>query len=208
MGERPNDLAAGPQPRAAAPTGQGVESPATEDRPGLVAGPQAESAVETPIGTVVGAVLDAEQRGLLAAALDRLVPPNGDLPGAGALGLAEPIERTLAGSAPLRRLFLEGLVEVDLAAGPGGFRALAGEAQDAALRRVEAEYPAFFAALLNHAYRGYYTHPSVLQAIERATGYPARPPQPLGHAIEPWDEGLLARQRERAPFWRRTTPER
>jgi hypothetical protein len=188
------------------PRGDGLAAPATEAQPGLVAGPQADSAGEAPRGTAVGAALDAEQRALLAAALDRLLPPNGDLPGAGGLGVAEAIERTLAGSAPLRRLFLEGLVELDLAAGPGGFRALEGAAQDGALRRAEADHAAFFAALLNHAYRGYYTHPAVLSALERATGYPARPPQPLGLPIEPWDEGLLARQRERAPFWLRTTP--
>jgi hypothetical protein len=208
VGERPDEPAAGPQPRAAAPTGDRVDGPATEDRPELVAGPQASSAVEVQTGTAVGAVLDAEQRALLAAALDRLVPPRDALPGAGGLGVAEPIERTLAGSAPLRRLFLEGLVEVDLAAGAGGFGSLDGAAQDEVLRRIEADHAAFFAALLNHAYRGYYTHPTVLQAMERATGYPARPPQPLGHAIEPWDEALLQEQRDRAPFWRRTAPDR
>jgi hypothetical protein len=207
LGERRDDPTAGP-PRAAGPRGDGVEAPSTDERPELVAGPQASSAVEAQTGTAVGTVLDAEGRALLAAALDRLVPPNGDLPGAGGLGVAEPIERTLAGSATLRRLFLEGLVEVDLAAGAAGFRSLDGRAQDEVLRRVEAGHGAFFAALLNHAYRGYYTHPRVLQSLERATGYPARPPQPLGQAIEPWDEGLLEKQRRRAPFWRRTTPER
>jgi len=205
LAERRDDPIARP-PTPAAPRGDGVETQSAEERPGLVAGPQASSAVEAPRGTSVGAVLDAERRALLAAALDRLVPPNGDLPGAGALGVAEPIERALADSAPLRRLFLEGLLELELAAGAGGFGQLEGEARDEALRRVEADHAAFFAALLNHAYRGYYTHPRVLSALERGTGYPARPPQPLGQAIEPWDERLLERQRRRAPFWRKTTP--
>jgi hypothetical protein len=206
VAERGDDLRAGPQPGAAAPRGDGLEAPATEARPGLVAGPQADATVEAPRGTAVGAALDAGQRALLAAALDRLVPPNGDLPGAGRLGVAETIERALAASAPLRRLFLDGLVEVELAAGGEGFGALGGDGQDAVLRRTEVEHPAFFAALLSHAYRGYYTDPRVLRALEGATGYPARPPQPLGHAIEPWDEGLLARQRDRAPFWREAAP--
>jgi hypothetical protein len=206
MAEPRPDPAAGPQPQAAAPARNGVEAPAADARPGLVAGPQADSAVEAPVGTAVGAVFDAEQRALLAAALDRLVPPSGDRPGAGQLGVAEPIELALAASAALRRLFLVGLVEIDLAAGAGGFRALDGQAQDEVLRRIEADHPAFFAALLSHAYRGYYAHPTVLRALERATGYPARPPQPLGNTIEPWDEGMLARQRERRPFWRKTTP--
>ena len=181
------ERAHGDQERAAEPT---------------VAGPQSEAAV-APASEVYAValptVLSDEQRRLLVAVLDRIVPPNGDVPGAGALGVGESIERTLAGSAPLRRLVLEGLVEIEIALGPAGLAAL----DEALLRAVEAAHPAFFAALVNHAYRGYYTHPTVLQHLERTTGYPARPPQPLGHAIEPWDEGLLAKQRERKPFWRR-----
>jgi hypothetical protein len=175
----------------------------TDDRLDLTAGPQPEAAVDVPVGAVAGPVLDDERRALLAAVLDRIVPPNGGVPGAGALGVGESIERTLAGSAPLRRLILEGLVEVDVAAGAAGFESLDGAARDELLRAVEAAHPAFFAALVNHAYRGYYTHPTVLEHLERTTGYPARPPQPLGHSIEPWDEGLLAKQRDRKPFWRR-----
>jgi hypothetical protein len=199
------EAVAGPQPGAAVPGRGPIEGdgPATAGAPGLVAGPQPAAAVDVPVGAVAGPVLDDERRALLAAVLDRIVPPNGDVPGAGALGVGDAIERTLAGSAPLRRLILDGLVEVDVAAGPAGFAVFDTAARDELLRAVEAAHPAFFAALVNHAYRGYYTHPTVLQDLERATGYPARPPQPLGHAIEPWDEGLLARQRQRAPFWRR-----
>jgi hypothetical protein len=177
----------------------------SDERPNVAAGPQPESAVDLPVGAVAGPVLDQARRALLATVLDRIVPENGGVPAAGALGVGESIERTLAGSAPLRRMMLDGLVEIDVAAGPAGFRALDGTARDELLRGVEAAHPAFFAALVNHAYRGYYTHPTVLEHLERATGYPARPPQPLGHAIEPWDEGLLGRQRQRPPFWRKAT---
>ena len=176
----------------------------TDERLDLTAGPQPGAAVDVPVGAVAGPVLDEERRALLAAVLDRIVPPNGEVPGAGALGVGASIERTLAGSAPLRRLIMEGLVEIDVAAGPAGFQGMEEGARDGLLRAVEAAHPAFFAALVNHAYRGYYTHPRVLEHLERTTGYPARPPQPLGHAIEPWDEGLLAKQRERKPFWRKT----
>ena len=72
------------------------------------------------------------------------------------------------------------------------------------MRRVEAAAPAFFAALVNHCYRGFYIHSRVLQHLEATVGYAARPPQPLGHALPPWDDELLASQRARAPFWRRT----
>ena len=170
--QEPSPLAAGPQPESAA-TG----APPTERAP---------------------SVLSPDQRALLDAVLDRLLPPNGDLPAAGALGCAAAIDATLGRDPALRRIFLDGLTAIAL-------RGFAGSADpDATLREVEAAWPAFFAALVSHAYRAYYTDQRVLANLERTTGYPARPPQPLGHQLPPWDPDLLARQRERAPFWRRT----
>lgn len=174
-----------------------------DSRPDLTAGPQPSSVVDTPSGQPIARVLDPSQRALLARVLDRLIPANDDVPAAGQLDVGASVERTLAASAGLRRTVLDGLMRIDIAAGPEGFAALVPLEQDATLARVEAEAPAFFAALVNHAYRGYYTHPTVLRALERRTGYPARPPQPLGHRLEPWDETLLSKQRDREPFWRK-----
>jgi hypothetical protein len=166
----------------------------------LAAGPQPQAAATgAPPHAPTVSVLSAEQRQLLDAVLDRLVPPNGPVPGAGALGCAAALDATLGRDPALRRLFLDGLTAIALR----GF-ADAGD-PDAALVEVEAAAPAFFAALVSHTYRAYYTHPRVLEQLEATTGYPARPPQPLGHAMPPWDPALLARQRERAPFWRRTS---
>lgn len=169
-----------------------------------VAGPQAEAAV-TPRVTppITPAVLDADRRALLAAVLDRIIPPHDGLPGAGELGVAGLIERTLAVSPRLRRLFLEGLVEIELAsarAADQGFRDLDAEDQDALLQAVEGARPAFFVALVEHAFRGYYGLPRVHEMI----GHESRPPQPGGHRLPPFDPALLAKQRDRAPFWRRT----
>jgi hypothetical protein len=178
----------------------------------IAAGPQPESAATPAAPTPAPSVLTAEQRTVLDAVLDRLVPANGPVPAAGALGVADAIDRTLGHDAALRRLFFDGLLAIELAAtssglprvgAPASFLSLAPGAQDETLRRVEAAEPAFFAALVNHAYRGYYTHLRVLQHLEATMGYPARPPQPLGHTLPPWDPALLDRQRERAPFWRR-----
>ena len=165
----------------------------------ISAGPQPESAATAaPPHAPAPSVLSPDQRALLDAVFDRLVPANGPVPPAGALGCAAAIDATLGRDTALRRLFLDGLIAV----------ALRGFAEspdpDATLREVEAAAPAFFAALVNHAYRAYYTDPRVLAHLERTAGYPARPPQPLGHELPPWDPDLLARQRERAPFWRRT----
>lgn len=173
-----------------------------------VAGPQAAAGV-TPreASTPLPEVLDEDQRSLLTAVLDRLVPARAGLAGAGGLGGVAVLERTLAAAPALRRLFFEGLLAIDLrsacrsiSAPAQGFADLVLDEQDAALREVEGALPAFFAALVDHAYRGYYTRPEV----HRLIGHESRPPQPLGHHLPPFDSALLARQRRRAPFWRHT----
>lgn len=149
-------------------------------------------------------VFSDEQRALLTLALDRIVPPNGGTPGAGGLGVASLIDRALAQTPHLRRLFLDGLAEIEVTSQQQGGRPFAdldSSAQEAALQAVETAAPAFFAALVNHAYRGYYTDPRIHAAI----GYPDRAPQPLGHQLAPFCEELLQVQRGRAPFWRPTT---
>jgi hypothetical protein len=139
-------------------------------------------------------VLDAPSRALLSAVLNELVPPRGDLPGAGDLDVGDSIERTLAVSPRLRRLFLDGLANLAILQ----FGDLPSTARVEALRRLEQEQPAFFSALVEHAYRGYYTLPAVHAAI----GYEG-PPQPRGHTLPPFDDSVLAAQRSREPFWRR-----
>ena len=105
----------------------------------------------------------------------------------------------------LRRLFLAGLAEIEVAAPREtgqAFLALDAARQEAILGTVEQAEPAFFAALVEHTYRGYYVRPEVQAAV----GFIAHPPQPLGHELAPWREALLQLQVRRAPFWRRATP--
>ena len=173
-----------------------------------VAGPQSEAAVAPASEVDAGAMptmLSEEQRRVLVAVLDRIVPPNGALAGAGGLGVDVAIDKTLALTPRLRRLFLDGLAEIAVTAEREtgrDFLALDPEAQEDVLRTVEEAEPAFFAALVEHTYRGYYVLPEVHAAI----GYTTRPPQPLGHELAPWRENLLQLQVDRAPFWRRATP--
>jgi hypothetical protein len=176
-----------------------------------VAGPQSEAAVAPDAPTSqayaveLPTILSDEQRRLLVAVLDRIVPPNGTLLGAGALGVDAAIDRTLAQTPRLRRIFLSGLAEIGVAAAretDREFLALDAARQDAVLRSVEQANPEFFAALVEHTYRGYYVRPEVHAAI----GYTTRPPQPLGHELAPWREELLQLQVDRAPFWRRAVP--
>jgi hypothetical protein len=145
-------------------------------------------------------VLTEEQRGLLRVVLNRIVPEREGVPGAGDLGVGATIERGLVDAPAARRLFLDGLLAIELAGGSAGFLALDGEAQDAALRTVEASQPTFFASLVDQTYKGYYTEPRVLAAI----GFDG-PPQPRGNQMAPFNPELLHIQRKRAPFWRKTS---
>jgi hypothetical protein len=165
-----------------------------------VAGPQTESAVTPrPAPASAPPVLDAAQRALLRAILNCIIPARADVPGAGDLDVGASIEHSLSSSMHLRRLFLDGLLHVAVTA-RGAFLDMEPGAQTSVLETVEARWPAFFTALVEHTYRGYYT----LADVKRAIGYDPRPPQPLGYQLEPFDPALLERQRQRAPFWRQT----
>ena len=132
---------------------------------------------------------------LLAAALDRVIPPVDDLPGAGGMGLAdEVIERC---GADVR--FNNALGTV-LGALPSStdFVALDGEGQDGALRAVESSHPAAFGLWLDVVYTVYYMQPSVHQRLS----WHGRSPQPDGNEMPPWDESVLSVIRQREPFWR------
>jgi hypothetical protein len=145
------------------------------------------------------AILTAAERATLAATLNILIPARANLPGAGDLGVAVAIEREMEQAPPLRRALLDALRAIEFASGEPGFLARTPDEQEALLHTVEAAEPASFALLVEHAYRGYY----VLPAVQRALGLSGEPPQPQGYQLAPFDPALLAKQRQREPFWRR-----
>ena len=126
---------------------------------------------------------------MIGALLNTLLPGDGAFPPADTLpGVAE---RVATAAAPV------------LAALPEAFATMAPDAREAALRAIEAAHPLAFERLVAAAYLAYYTAPAVQAVLQRDHGYAARPPQPDGHALPPFDETLLARQKQRAPFWRK-----
>lgn len=133
---------------------------------------------------------------LLSAALDRIIPPVEDVPGAGGLGLAgEVVERSRADDRFWNALstVVEALSDVD------EFESLGGEAQDDAIRRVEALHSAAFGLWLDVVYTIYYMQPEV----HRYLNWHGRPPQPEGNVMPPWDESVLDLVRQREPFWKK-----
>ena len=106
------------------------------------------------------------------------------------------------GEPGLIRLFMQGLAAIEIAAaerGPDGFAALSGEAQDDALRSVEASHADFFEQLVLQVYNGYYTNLTVFESI----GYTLPSVPAPGTKLELLDESLLEAQRQRPPFWTR-----
>ena len=158
-------------------------------------------------------VLTDAQRELLTQVLDRIVPADGGLPGAGELGVAEFVEST-AGSAPEQdrhsreggnpsatRQLVDGLKLIEVTCGRHGseaFGVLDAAARDRVLRTVESESPAFFDELVRLTYVGYYSQPRVAAAL----GLEARPPQPLGFDMRQTDLSLLDNVRKRGPVYR------
>ena len=150
-----------------------------------------------------------DQRNLLTAALNRIIPAQDKFPGAGDMDGAAWVEQAVieraaadqaAGRTPdLRRLFTEGLVQLEIAAaqrGAAAFAQLSPEQQDDALRQVESDHPDFFNALVRQCYNGYYTNPDIFDLI----GYAI--PSPQDYQPLPFDERLLEPQRRRGQMWR------
>ena len=123
----------------------------------------------------------------LDALLGTLLPGGQDWPSAAQTQVAAFMTRRAAEFPRLAGAIAE------LRAGlPADFAERGAARRAACLRELEARDPALLAPIVEEAYRGYYTDPSVLAAIERKTGYPARPPQPLGRKVQPFDWSVLA----------------
>ena len=149
--------------------------------------------------TTVNRLFTEEQRQLLTAMLDRIIPAQGESPGAGSRGIAHFIESAVAKNPKHRRLFLEGLAEVVIATarhGDSPFQELSDAGKDEVLRDVESQYGPFFELLVRQCYNGYYTDSEVFHSI----GYSL--PDSATYQPRPFEESLLEVQRQRAPFWR------
>jgi hypothetical protein len=126
---------------------------------------------------------------LLAAVLDAVLPGGEGFPSASSVDLAA----AMAGHPRFA------------VAGAGVLAALDPAADDipAALSALEATGDPRFGAFLVAAYSLYYTRPAVVEAIERETGYAARPPQPEGYTLPAFDPAILAVPASRQPHYRR-----
>ncbi len=158
----------------------------------------------TPIGDPVDAtgagddargckVLTPAQALVLAAVLNRIIPADDVMPGAGDVGVAPFIDGVLVDAPHLRPRVIALLNEAD--AGER-FASLSEAEQDGRLREMARHKKDAFDALLRAAYTGYYSEPRVLAAMGRsANADSASPPAPF-------DTRRLDAVRKRGPMYR------
>ena len=147
-------------------------------------------------------IFSPAQRSLLTGVINRIIPANGKLPGAGTLGIAAFIEDSASATPSLTRLFNPGLAHTALQPvthSPPRLQSRPVTAKDDLLRTIEAAGPVFFDQLVLQTYNGYYTSPEVFEII----GYAAPKLAPPGAHPELLDVSLLDQQRDREPFWKK-----
>ena len=150
--------------------------------------------------TKEGTLTDSDRRNIRVV-MDRLIPAVDDLPGAGSMDLLDEVERMATEHERYRRSlvrFLDALTLDMSVEVVGGFQALDGEQQDAAISEIENSITGDFANVLEVVYLAYYSQPQVHKRIGWRTG----PLQPLGFQLPPWDESVLETVKKREPFWR------
>ncbi len=138
-------------------------------------------------------ILTPEQGLLLAAVLNRIIPANEVMPGAGDVGVAHFIDAVLVDAPHLRRHIIGFLTEVEA---QGGSSRLSAAELDEMLQRMSQDRKESFDLLLQAANTGYYSEPQVLAAIGwvDSTQSSTRP--------EPFDGKLLEGVRKRGPIYR------
>ncbi|HEU0021269.1 MAG TPA: gluconate 2-dehydrogenase subunit 3 family protein [Dehalococcoidia bacterium] len=143
-------------------------------------------------------VFTEAQQALLTAALNRIIPAEGKMPGAGDLGIVEFVEKVVVTDPKLRRLVNDGLAQIAIAASVQSgqeFPELGKDVQTAVLKELQAQQPDFFDFLLRQCYNGYYTNPQIQELV----GYQL--PAPGEYEYKLFDESLLEPQKQQAPFW-------
>ena len=130
----------------------------------------------------------------MTALLDEMIPPEGDIPGAGSLELMPAIEAMLEPTPEVREPIEAGLSAIRVAAldrDPGGLPALDADGRLEVINGVLDKDPALMPLLQMFVYLVYYQNPKVLQAH----GLTGRPPFPEGRDIDATDESLLKKLR-------------
>ena len=149
----------------------------------------------------INKVLSEDHTLLLVEVLDQIVPRDGDIPGAGEVGVAVYIDDAMDYSKHLKALIDEGLISLEETS-QGMYSQCFGVLPDRAkvdvLSRVESENGKFFKELVRLCYSGYYIDPEIRQLRDLEQ----RPPLPVGYDMEPFDISLLENVKNRGGIYR------
>ena len=124
------------------------------------------------------------------ALLATLFPGKGEWPSADRTGAPARFAERAAASPPLAQA-----VEAIRSHLPADFASRDAAGRTTALQGAEAVAPAAFALVFAEATGFYYTEPLVQKVNEGKTGFPARPPQPQGIPLEPFDYSILDKRK-------------
>ena len=138
---------------------------------------------------------------LLVEVLDQIVPRDGDIPGAGEVGVALYICGEMDYSKYLKALIEEVLISIEEMSQEiysQCFGILPDRSKVDVLCRVESENGEFFKELVRLCYSGYYIDPEIRQLRDLEQ----RPPFPVGYDMEPFDISLLENVKNRGRIYR------
>jgi hypothetical protein len=146
----------------------------------------------------------AAERRTLRAAADAIIPAQGPMPAASAVGAVRYVERIARTDPVLAALLLDGLRAVESQATTTQstrFHLIGMDQQAEILARLEkGDTPVgFFAALRDLVYEAYYTQPR----IQKLLGYDFRSGRRRTAPLQPFDEQRVSRLRQMTPLYRK-----
>jgi hypothetical protein len=167
--------------------------------------PQIELVYVAPEDVGKDTVLDADQRAVLEAWSERLIPGDAFWPSAGTVGTAAYVESVMARSSGTHAAVARALAGIEEAAQRKygrGFAACAADEQDEVLASLrDGPLGPTHQAVLEFTYEDYYRAPSVTAVMLQRTGFDSSLPV-TGSPMEPFDDGLLDRVRTLPPRYR------
>ena len=144
-------------------------------------------------------IFTSDQALTLEAVLNSLIPAEGEMPGAGDLGVASFVDKALADAPHLRRHILGVLDQLAIDCWRDhqqSFPTLPQSEKVALLQRREQEQGESFGTLVHATYAGYYSHPGVVEALG------AKVPSESESHLRPFDPQLLDNVRRRGPVYK------
>jgi hypothetical protein len=154
-------------------------------------------ALEQPASTALG----PGRREALRAAMDEIIPSNGDMPAASAAGGLEYLERVCQQELEIRvdlQQVLDVLGQMSETNFHAPFAGISSAQRVEILTELETQSPAVFAKLRDLVYESYYTQPSVWKLI----GYELYPTNESGPQMKPFDDSVLAKVRKMPKLYR------